>query len=369
MSIGSTIKCLRREKDITQEQLAEYLGITSRAISQWECDRTAPDISQIPALCHIFDVSSDVLLGIDIDKTKEAIQNYLERSREAEYGGNFEKSVEILREANRKFPRSYQIMHSLANALVCVHSRKGTKEYGEVFELCNKIIAECTESVTRYKAIHTLALAYEYAGKKDEMLKLAEEMPRAHFSYEDFMLYTWSGDEDFSKRQSYIYYLINQLISAVSCASGHRHDNGEFIYSSEERIELHKLEVKLIETMFPKGDYLYLAQYGEIACAHIVIALIRKNDIEGVWTWLEKAADFAIHMDTYDFDAPHTSLIMRGYVDGGWIMEAEGNRSQSMLNWLTTDDEAAVLHSDERYEAIAERLKKVAKKPGADIID
>ena len=68
MSIGSTIKRLRREKDITQEQLAEYLGITSRAISQWECDRTAPDISQLPALCHIFDVSSDVLLGIDIEK-------------------------------------------------------------------------------------------------------------------------------------------------------------------------------------------------------------------------------------------------------------------------------------------------------------
>ena len=66
MSIGSTIKHLRREKNITQEQLAEYLGITSRAVSQWECDRTAPDISQLPALCHIFHVSSDTLLGIDM---------------------------------------------------------------------------------------------------------------------------------------------------------------------------------------------------------------------------------------------------------------------------------------------------------------
>ena len=53
MSVGSTIKRMRREKDITQEQLAEYLGITSRAISQWECGRTAPDISQLPALCHM----------------------------------------------------------------------------------------------------------------------------------------------------------------------------------------------------------------------------------------------------------------------------------------------------------------------------
>ena len=47
MSIGSTIKKLRRERDMTQEQLAEYLGITANAVSQWECDRTAPDISQV----------------------------------------------------------------------------------------------------------------------------------------------------------------------------------------------------------------------------------------------------------------------------------------------------------------------------------
>ena len=82
MSVGSTIKRLRREKDITQEQLAEYLGITSRAISQWECDRTAPDISQLPALCHVFDVSSDVLLGIDVEKNNEEIEKYINDAAE-----------------------------------------------------------------------------------------------------------------------------------------------------------------------------------------------------------------------------------------------------------------------------------------------
>jgi len=96
MSIGSNIKRLRREKDITQEQLAEYLGITSRAISQWECDRTAPDISQLPALCHVFDVSSDVLLGIDVEKNEERIKSYLEEAHKVDWEGNFEKEVEIL---------------------------------------------------------------------------------------------------------------------------------------------------------------------------------------------------------------------------------------------------------------------------------
>ena len=64
MSIGTTIKRLRRERDITQEQLAEYLGISTGAASQWECDRTAPDITQLPLLANIFDVSTDELLKL-----------------------------------------------------------------------------------------------------------------------------------------------------------------------------------------------------------------------------------------------------------------------------------------------------------------
>lgn len=83
--------------------------------------------------------------------------------------------MEILREVIRKFPKSYEIMQQLANEIVCVYSSKGINEYDEVYELCSRIIAEYTASTTRYKAIDTLRLAYGYAEKKDEMLKLAEE--------------------------------------------------------------------------------------------------------------------------------------------------------------------------------------------------
>ena len=65
MSIGTVIKKLRKEKDITQEQLADYLNITAQAVSQWECDKSAPDIYQIPVLAHIFNVSADTLLEIN----------------------------------------------------------------------------------------------------------------------------------------------------------------------------------------------------------------------------------------------------------------------------------------------------------------
>ena len=365
MSIGTTIKRLRREKDITQEQLAEYLGITSRAISQWECDRTAPDISQIPALCHIFDVSSDVLLGIDIEKTNEEIKRYLTEAAELGNQGKGSERTALLREANKKFPRDYKIMYSLANSLVCEFSRKGIKEYDEVFDLCNRILAECTDSNIRYEAIENLGVAYDYAGKKDEMLKLAEEMPRVRFSYENFMVYRWEGNEAVKERQKYIEFLLHELLSMITCLSGHRGDDGKMIYSWGERKELRKLELDLIETIFHNGDYQNFAQYAEMVCSFFVTDSFREKDYNKVWYWLNKGADFAIHSDTYDFNVPHTSPLLCGYSDGGWIMEAEGNHSQSMLEWLTTDtdEDVTALRSDARYQALVDRLKKVAKKP------
>ncbi len=364
MSIGSTIKRLRREKEITQEQLAEYLGITSRAISQWECDRTAPDISQLPALCHIFDVSSDVLLGIDMEKNNEEIKKYLTEAKDLGNQGRCEERTALLRKANKRFPRDYKIMERLADAIVCEYSRKGIKEYDEVFDLCHRILAECTDSIIRYAAVETLGVAYDYAGKKDEMLKLAKEMPRAHFSYENFMVYRWEGNEAVKERQQYIEFLLHELLSMLTCLSGHRDDNGKMIFSWDERKELRKLELDLIETFFPDRDYQYFACYAEMVCSFFVTDAFREKDYEKVWYWLNKGAEFAIHFDTYDFNEPHTSPILRGYSDGGWIMEAGGNHSQSMLEWLTTatDENVSALRSDTRYKTLIGRLQAVAKK-------
>lgn len=119
--------------------------------------------------------------------------------------------MDILREANRKFPRFFKIIQRLANALVSVYCRKGMKEYNEVFELCHRILAECTDNNIRYETLDTLGIAYRNAGKNNEMLKIAEEMPLSHFSYEHFMLYHWKGDADFPKRQKYISYSISWL--------------------------------------------------------------------------------------------------------------------------------------------------------------
>lgn len=61
-SIGSFIAVLRKAKGLTQRELADKLGISDKAVSRWERDETAPDLSLIPAIAEIFGVTSDELL-------------------------------------------------------------------------------------------------------------------------------------------------------------------------------------------------------------------------------------------------------------------------------------------------------------------
>ena len=65
MSFGETIRCLRRNANLTQEKLAELLNISPQAVSRWETDAAMPDISLLPPLANLFGVSTDHLLGMD----------------------------------------------------------------------------------------------------------------------------------------------------------------------------------------------------------------------------------------------------------------------------------------------------------------
>ena len=62
-TMGQIIRRLRKERNLTQEELAEQLGVTFQAVSKWENDSGKPDISQIVPIAHVFDVSTDVLFG------------------------------------------------------------------------------------------------------------------------------------------------------------------------------------------------------------------------------------------------------------------------------------------------------------------
>ena len=63
MTIGKRIAHLRKEKGLTQEELAQHMGISPQAVSKWENDQTCPDISALPKLAGLLGGSVDELLS------------------------------------------------------------------------------------------------------------------------------------------------------------------------------------------------------------------------------------------------------------------------------------------------------------------
>lgn len=63
IKINEQIAFLRKQKGLTQEELAKTLGVTNQAVSKWESAQCCPDIQLLPGLAKIFDVSIDELIG------------------------------------------------------------------------------------------------------------------------------------------------------------------------------------------------------------------------------------------------------------------------------------------------------------------
>ena len=61
-TIGNRISAFRKEKHLTQEELANTMGVSSQAVSKWENDASCPDISLLPQLCRVLGITADELL-------------------------------------------------------------------------------------------------------------------------------------------------------------------------------------------------------------------------------------------------------------------------------------------------------------------
>ncbi|MBO5323443.1 MAG: helix-turn-helix transcriptional regulator [Oscillospiraceae bacterium] len=84
-TLGKRIQLCRKSLGLTQDQLAEKLGVTAQAVSKWENDQSCPDIAMLPKLAEIFGTSTDALLGYQTEPVHEAtIENKAKEENEPE---------------------------------------------------------------------------------------------------------------------------------------------------------------------------------------------------------------------------------------------------------------------------------------------
>ena len=77
-TLGMMISSLRKEKGMTQLQLAEKMGVTDKAVSKWERDLSFPDINSIPKLAEVFEVSVDELMQVKTETKENMSKNKID---------------------------------------------------------------------------------------------------------------------------------------------------------------------------------------------------------------------------------------------------------------------------------------------------
>ena len=111
--VGQTIRRLRKERGLTQEELAEQLGVTAQAVSKWENETGMPDISQIVPLAGVFGVSTDVIFGLDTTTAGEDVAKILRDAEADKVGGgaaSYIKAYDRISEGLRKYPCDQRLL-------------------------------------------------------------------------------------------------------------------------------------------------------------------------------------------------------------------------------------------------------------------
>ena len=126
MEIGNQIRSLRTQRGVTQEALAEKLGVSAQAVSKWERGSATPDIGLLPYISAFFGVSIDELFALSDDTRIERIQNMLSDERILN-PATVEREQEFLLEKARREPengKAYTLLALMENQLAAEHHQR-----------------------------------------------------------------------------------------------------------------------------------------------------------------------------------------------------------------------------------------------------
>ena len=166
MNIGLNIYTLRKEKRITQAQLAEKLGVSEQAISKWENGQCAPDVSLFPVMAEFFGVSIDRLFGYHRNSYADEVKAII---KAADDSMDTYKEIEIVSEGLKRYPNSPKLKTYLAFSLSMVNRiSEDEKERKEAVEkairLCTEVVDTCGDTGEVDRALDTLVRIHNETG-------------------------------------------------------------------------------------------------------------------------------------------------------------------------------------------------------------
>lgn len=267
--LGENIRKLRQEREITQETLADFLGVTFQSVSRWERSESYPDITLLPEIAVFFKVSVDELLGVNKSENEEKIRKYLELYDTLKLK-DVQRVYTEYKKAAREFTCDFRIQIRymqllqeagiLGNSFELIASGEYKKLSAEISKIYENIQKHCTDDSIRIwsKRIIISHLMWKYycicneEGKYqvyEEYLNRAKEIAETLPSLSD-------SKELMTIRNRENYYEVHK--TALEELVFHLHEElfGYCMnYSPEERIRQYEALQSLLDLIYPDGNY------------------------------------------------------------------------------------------------------------------
>jgi len=287
--IGENLKRLRNEKSITQDTLAEYLGVTYQAVSRWENGQAYPDIELLPELARFFEVSLEELMGTESDK--ERIQNTINESWDLLCEGRREEGLSKLRELEKEYPNDWQIKMSICYTLVLERD----PPFDDVLPELRRYAFRAREDMKDYHYKMAIAEIMINAVPKEELTEWSEYVSNSLWSTRDRALYDryllWKQWDKAAEKESEILLKYIDFLTHFHNLTGTAEGN---IAPSARGI---RLIDALVGTPYRKGDHIensILLGRREMLQTFLSFGYAGSGEEERGLDELEKAVDLCI---------------------------------------------------------------------------
>ena len=242
MKLGEKIKFLRKQKNISQEVFANYLGVSFQAVSKWENGITAPDVTMIPAIASFFGVSTDELFDFnlyEVEKNVEAI--VAEHSKY--WDTDKAKAEQIIRDGLKKYPGNDVLLNCLIGVLPL------PEKSGEVITVARALIESTKYDECRFDAYRIMAEAYVAEGDDRSAKDAIEHIPELYFSKLEVAARLLKGEEMYQAAQKEKNLSAETLIDMLIIAGKYLKEQGE----TEKAASQFRIAEKVIDAF--KDDF------------------------------------------------------------------------------------------------------------------
>ena len=370
-TMGQIIRRLRKERNLTQEELAEQLGVTFQAVSKWENDTGMPDISQVVPIAHVFGVSTDVLFGTYGTNDKEEIlkivddaQALLSRPLTAK---SLYKKYCAVKEGLKLYPNNtFLLMHCLETGIALSYPENkeiyDAERAQDIYRECIKyadIVISCSKNITNISRAHMIMVMLHSAyGNFEKAWFHAQQFPhRADFNIHVMQSYYAHWKKDYKSeykccQYGFLHYL-EGMLNITTCLAK------SYMLQEKYKDAAKTLEtsLELIQCIFKDNEILPPIHHREQGDMYMLLAEIylKNGNSEKALSYLEKMVDYDLNDYTEIDGNTITKTPLLNSIPHG-LYHKRIDRHHNLITKLT-DVRFDSLKTNERYQKMLEKVK------------